>query len=137
MARLVPDDVAERDQGPWHPSERASRLEMNPYRLHVQGTAGSGKTQLAVQELKRAQAMGQRSLYVCFNRALADAMQQSVPAGAKVVTLHEMGREFLDNEPDDGDPCWMSAEDRTIERLGNLCSHSAKKLIRDIDGEVA
>ncbi len=74
----------------------ASRLEMSPYRLHVQGTAGSGKTQLAVQELKRAQAMGQRSLYVCFNRALADAMQQSVPAGAKVVTLHEMGREFLE-----------------------------------------
>jgi len=24
MARLVPDDVAEKDQGPWHPSERAT-----------------------------------------------------------------------------------------------------------------
>jgi len=24
MARLVPDDVAERDQGPWHASERAT-----------------------------------------------------------------------------------------------------------------
>jgi hypothetical protein len=61
-------------------------------------------TQLAVRELKRAQEMGQRSLYVCFNRALADAMQQSMPACAKMVTLHELGREFLDNEPDDGAP---------------------------------
>jgi len=74
----------------------AARLEMNPFRLHVQGTAGSGKTQLALDELRRAAARGQKSLYVCYNRPLADAMKQSAPEGSRVVTLHEMGREFLE-----------------------------------------
>ena len=74
----------------------AQRLEMSPYRLHVKGTAGSGKTQLALEELKRAQAAGLRSLYVCYNRALADAMRQSAPRESKVVTFHEMGREFME-----------------------------------------
>jgi len=74
----------------------AARLDMSPFRLHVQGTAGSGKTQLALDELRRAAARGQKSLYVCYNRPLADAMKQSAPDGSRVVTLHEMGREFLE-----------------------------------------
>jgi len=52
----------------------AGRIEMTPYRLHVKGTAGSGKTQLALDELRRASAQDKKSLYVCFNRPLADAM---------------------------------------------------------------
>jgi hypothetical protein len=74
----------------------AARLEMSPYRLHVKGTAGSGKTQLALDELRRAAAEAKPSLYVCFNRPLADAMAQTAPPAARVVTLHEMGREFLE-----------------------------------------
>ena len=74
----------------------AARLEMQPYRLHVKGTAGSGKTQLALDELRRSAAHGQKSLYVCYNRPLADAMKASAPEGSRVVTLHEMGREFLE-----------------------------------------
>ncbi len=73
----------------------ASRLELSPHRLHVKGTAGSGKTQLALNELQRAHRAGQASLYVCFNRPLAEAMQASAPASARVTTLHAMGREFL------------------------------------------
>ena len=74
----------------------ASRLTLTPYRLHVKGTAGSGKTQLALQELQRAHRAGQPSLYVCFNRRLAEAMKESAPPSAQVVTLHEMGKEFLE-----------------------------------------
>ena len=73
----------------------AARLSLTPHRLHVKGTAGSGKTQLALSELQRAHRAGQASLYVCFNRPLAEAMQASAPASAQVTTLHAMGHDFL------------------------------------------
>src|SRR5208282_3985725 len=46
----------------------ARRLEFEPFRLRVVGTAGSGKTQLALRVLEDAAAKGQRAEYVCFNR---------------------------------------------------------------------
>ncbi len=72
----------------------AGRFTLTPYRLKVQGTAGSGKTQLALQELRRADHDGKRALYICFNRALAEALKPSAPSSATVVTLHELAREL-------------------------------------------
>jgi hypothetical protein len=70
------------------------RLHMSPHRLRVQGTAGSGKTQLALDELRRADRLGQSALYVCYNRALADALKNTAPSSALVVTVHEFAREL-------------------------------------------
>ena len=70
----------------------AERFSISPHRLRVQGTAGSGKTQLALQELRAADRLGQSSLYVCYNRVLADALKASAPASATVVTAHEFAR---------------------------------------------
>ena len=70
----------------------ADRLAMTPWRLRVQGTAGSGKTQLALQALQQAHDAGQAALYVCFNRPLADAMKRLAPDPASVVTFHELAR---------------------------------------------
>lgn len=70
----------------------ASRLAMEPWRLRVKGTAGSGKTQLALQTLHQAHDMNQAALYVCFNRPLADAMKTLAPNPASVVTFHELAR---------------------------------------------
>jgi hypothetical protein len=70
----------------------AARLSMAPWRLRVQGTAGSGKTQLALQMLREAAAAGRSALYVCFNRPLADAMRQLAPDAGAVVTFHELAR---------------------------------------------
>ena len=70
----------------------ASRLTMVPWRLRVKGTAGSGKTQLALQALQQAHDMKQAALYVCFNRPLADAMKTLAPSPASVVTFHELAR---------------------------------------------
>lgn len=68
----------------------ARRLEFSPFRLRVAGTAGSGKTQLALQVMKDAQARGQRMLYVCFNRPLADYIARVAPPSAKVVNYHQL-----------------------------------------------
>lgn len=70
----------------------AARFHISPYRLRVQGTAGSGKTQLALQELRQAYRLGKSALYVCYNRPLADALKDSAPDPAVVVTVHEFGK---------------------------------------------
>jgi hypothetical protein len=68
----------------------ARRLEFAPFRLRVVGTAGSGKTQLAVQVMKDAAASGKRVLYVCFNRPLADHIARVAPDGARVANYHQL-----------------------------------------------
>jgi hypothetical protein len=70
----------------------ARQLEFSPHHLRVIGTAGSGKTQLALAEFAATLARGQRPLYVCFNRPLADHFAHIVgplaPVGGWVGTFH-------------------------------------------------
>jgi hypothetical protein len=66
----------------------ARQLEFTPYRLRVSGTAGSGKTQLALAEYRAAIDQGLRPLYLCYNRPLADHFQLIAPPGGRVCTLH-------------------------------------------------
>jgi hypothetical protein len=68
----------------------ARRLEFAPFRLRVVGTAGSGKTQLALAVLGDAARAGRRALYVCFNRPLADHLARVAPEGAEVATFHQL-----------------------------------------------
>lgn len=70
------------------------RLEISPFKLLVRGTAGSGKTQLALDELRGAHSAGQKSVYVCYNRALADAMKDVGPESSWITTFHELGRQI-------------------------------------------
>jgi hypothetical protein len=72
----------------------ADRLTMTPWRLRVNGTAGSGKTQLALRELRRAREARRTAIYVCFNRPLRDAMRPLAPDAGKIVTFHELAREL-------------------------------------------
>lgn len=66
----------------------ARQLEFTPFRLRVSGTAGSGKTQLALAEYRAAVEQGKRPLYLCYNRPLADHFQLIAPPGGRVCTLH-------------------------------------------------
>lgn len=71
-------------------AEWGRRLEFSPFRLRVVGTAGSGKTQLALAVYRDAVAAGRRPLYACFNRPLADHMARVVPPGGIVGTYHQL-----------------------------------------------
>lgn len=92
----------------------ARRLDFSPFRLHVIGTAGSGKTQLALAEYTAAIDAGLRPLYVCFNRPLADHIERLVPAGGRVATFHMLSDAWLraqDVTPDYGAPdVWQRIE---------------------------
>jgi superfamily I DNA and RNA helicase len=57
--------------------------------LRVSGTAGSGKTQLALRMLRDADAAGQKAAYLCFNRALADHIARMAPVRTTAQTFHE------------------------------------------------
>ena len=71
-------------------TEWARCIECEPFRLRVIGTAGSGKTQLALNVLQDAVAAGRRPLYVCYNRPLADHVSLISPSGTTVATYHQL-----------------------------------------------
>ncbi len=73
-------------------SDWSQRLDFSPFRLWVTGTAGSGKTQLALSELQKSDIAGQTALYVCFNRPLADSMKSCAPNPKCCMTFHELAR---------------------------------------------
>lgn len=72
----------------------ARQLEFSPFRLRVLGTAGSGKTQLALAEFAAALAAGLRPLYVSYNRPLADHIRTLVPDGGRVASFHQLCDSF-------------------------------------------
>jgi hypothetical protein len=73
----------------------ARRIEVEPFRLRVVGTAGSGKTQLAMAVYRDAIRDGRRPLYVCYNRPLADHINLIAPQGGEIATYHQLGDRIL------------------------------------------
>jgi len=56
----------------------------------IQATAGSGKTQLALQLLGNAAAERLNASYVCFNRSLADHVRRLASPKVTVANFHEL-----------------------------------------------
>jgi hypothetical protein len=92
----------------------ARQLEFSPFRLRVIGTAGSGKTQLAVAEFRAALAAGLKPLYVCYNRPLADHMRALLGDDGRVANFHMLCDLFsreVGTVPDYRDPAaWQTLE---------------------------
>lgn len=72
-----------------------NRLELFPHRLRIVGTAGSGKTQLAMHALNEASNNGLKSLYVSFNRPLAKHMVEILPKSVKVISFYALCEELV------------------------------------------
>ncbi|GAA4324580.1 ATP-dependent helicase [Pigmentiphaga soli] len=94
----------------------ARRLEFAPFRLRVIGTAGSGKTQLALAEYRAALEAGRRPLYVCFNRPLADHFAGIAPAGGLACTFHTLCERVLQAAGQTVDFSRPGAFDGLVER---------------------
>lgn len=98
----------------------ARSLEFTPYRLRVVGTAGSGKTQLALAEYRAAIDAGRRPLYVCFNRPLADHLARIAPDGGLACTFHHLCERVLSEHGERADYTRADAFDAMIARAGEL-----------------
>ena len=72
-------------------SEWAQKIDFTPFRLRVIGTAGSGKTQLALSVFRESIKRGRKPLYVCYNRSLADHVSKVAPEGGLVTGYHQLG----------------------------------------------
>lgn len=62
------------------------------------GAAGSGKTLIALEAVRRLSARGSRVLALCYNRCLADHLGRqldTVPAGVTVTSLHRFMRSVI------------------------------------------
>jgi hypothetical protein len=101
-------------------SQWARALDFDPYRLRVVGTAGSGKTQLALAEYSAAIAEGRRPLYVCFNRPLADHLAHIAPEGGLACTFHHLCERVLAAHGERPDYAKPDAFDALIARAGEL-----------------
>jgi hypothetical protein len=98
----------------------ARALDFSPYRLRVVGTAGSGKTQLALAEYRAAIDAGKHPLYVCFNRPLADHLAHIAPDGGMACTFHHLCERVLAAHGERPDYARPDAFDAMIARAGEL-----------------
>ncbi len=71
------------------------RIEAPSRVIRVVGTAGSGKTQLALTLLQEANRRNLRAGYLCFNRALADHIGHHVPVQVCAQTFHQWADRLL------------------------------------------
>ena len=72
-----------------------TNLEMEPFRLRVLGTAGSGKSLFARRFLDREVSDNRKTLLVCYNRPLADRLKASVGNAGTVSTFNGFCDDFL------------------------------------------
>ncbi|MCY4150063.1 MAG: NERD domain-containing protein [Gammaproteobacteria bacterium] len=70
-------------------------LEMQPFRLKINGNAGSGKSQFAREYFDRELSKNHKILMLCFNRPLSDQLRQSIGIAGKVNTFMGFCDEFL------------------------------------------
>jgi len=97
--------------------------------VRVVGTAGSGKTQLALRLMRDADAAGQKAAYICFNRALADHISQLAPVRSPAETFHEYARRVLRRNDEKVD----FKQDGAFDKLAARCTELLELAEPDLD----
>src|SRR6266540_983342 len=66
-------------------------------RVIIRGSAGTGKTMLAIEECRRLAALGRRVLFVCFNVRLASWIRSTLASndGVDVYHFHGLARQLI------------------------------------------
>ena len=79
-----------------------SNLEMNPFRLRIMGTAGSGKSLVVQSYMEKEADQGRRVLFLCFNRLLAekrrDLWQKRHSDNSIIQTFYGFCTAFLESQ---------------------------------------
>jgi hypothetical protein len=88
--------------------------------VRVIGTAGSGKTQLALRLLRDADSLGHKAAYICFNRALADHISRLAPVRTPAETFHEFAQRLVQRHGGKVDFGLDGAFDKLAERCIEL-----------------
>jgi hypothetical protein len=97
--------------------------------VRVIGTAGSGKTQLALRLLRDANAEGHKAAYICFNRALADHISQLIPVRMSAETFHEYARRIVHRSGEAVD----FKQDSAFAKLAERCIELLEQAEPDLD----
>lgn len=96
--------------------------------VRVVGTAGSGKTQLALTLLREASRRGQRAGYLCFNRALADHIGHHVPVQVSAQTFHQWADRLVRQAGGSLDYRAAGAHDQLVRLAGPIIAATAPTL---------
>ncbi|MEP3524004.1 MAG: AAA family ATPase [Hyphomicrobiales bacterium] len=83
--------------------EIVESIEMTPLRLKINGTAGCGKTQMAMRFLERALEAGKKPLFVCYNHSLKDHIATLMDERIFMKTMHGLIHEFCSRDDVDID----------------------------------
>jgi hypothetical protein len=87
-------------------------------RILMRGCAGSGKTLIAQKLAIDLAESGERVLVLCFNRMLADSLQQRLKAYAHTITVNTF-HSFAEQQIKKMDSVWWNAELKTFETQNN------------------
>ncbi|MEZ4864827.1 MAG: NERD domain-containing protein [Caldilineaceae bacterium] len=92
------DDQEERIKRLTDAQTRLLEMLQNQDRAAIEGVAGSGKTILAISQAQRFARSGKRTLFVCYNRPLADWLRNLLPNQYRdaivIETYHQLCREM-------------------------------------------
>ncbi|EKU81775.1 ATP-binding domain-containing protein [Massilia timonae] len=94
----------------------------------IQATAGSGKTQLALQLLDTAADEGLNAYYVCFNRSLADHVRRLASPKVDVVNFHELCVEH--HRRRHGDPAFSP---QAFEHMADAYVAASTEFVQNLD----
>jgi hypothetical protein len=98
-------------------------LEISPFRLWINGVAGSGKSAVGRHYFDLALYQDRQPLFVCFNRPLSERVKRATGAGGYVNTFYGLCTSFLEerghkidfSEMSSDPDFWLQIQERVVD----------------------